>query len=258
LGVRNVVICFLSFEDVCEFKTLAQSKLIMNQRYAAEIAKFATQPSAIPYRTVEEYINFLQVRSDLGSHTTPLKVQQALSEAGLPHDIPVSVLRTWIEGHKPTQFTRRQCLETLEQDILNGANRIAIGPLLLQREPEIKNRPDKLVKSLVEWLGSIRRLSALSSISIEVLRQIDRRDAFPTRSDINKLASLIGVEPIEIVVPVLYDPGAKELATWLPDAKLAVFRAYEAALRVTMRDSAAAGIDVRENLFRKLTILTGK
>jgi hypothetical protein len=149
-------------------------------------------------------------------------------------------------------------LETLGQDILNGANRIAIGPLLLQREPEIKNRPDKLVKSLVEWLGSIRRLSALSSISIEVLRQIDRRDAFPTRSDINKLASLIGVEPIEIVVPVLYDPGAKELATWLPDAKLAVFRAYEAALRVTMRDSAAAGIDVRENLFRKLTILTGK
>jgi hypothetical protein len=251
-------ICHLSFEDVCEFKALAQAKFITNRRYVDGIALFASQTSAIPYRSAEEYSNFLQVRSDLGAHTTPLKVKQALSEAGLPDDIPISVLRNWLEGHKPTQYTRMLFLETLEQDMLNGANRIAIGPLLLEREPEIKNRPDKLVKSLVEWLGSMKRLSALSTIPIEVLRQIDKRDAFPTRSDIYKLAVLIGVEPIKIVVPILYEPGEKELATWLPAGKLSVFRSYEAALRVTMRDSAAAGMDVRESLFGKLTMLASK
>lgn len=251
-------ISHLAFEDVHEFKSLSASKLLRSERYRDNIAILAARPVAIGYRTAAEYEEFQRARETLAEETTPLQVQRAMMAAGASAELSLTVLKTWLEGHVPTQVARKENLESIERTLFSGPEGVACGPLLLARNEDLKNRPDKLVKALSEWFGGMERLARFSSVPVDVLEQIERRNRFPRPDEIGALAALMQVEPAKLVTPVLYDPAPRELMEWLPDAKVALFRTYEAALRAAMRDGVARGVDARETLFDKLVVLAGK
>jgi hypothetical protein len=166
--------------------------------------------------------------------------------------VPRLQIRGWtVHQRIPLSIARAQHLGDIEERRLSPTLCNAIGEAILTRRGDDLT-PGSIVRAIAEFWGGPAGLSDRSRVPSPALTEIISRKRLPSRAEYRLILESVGLKLDGAIAEQSEPPHPWTVEQWLKPHELPVFRTYQPAVMLAVRDTFQAGGDLRDAARRKI------
>lgn len=234
---------------------LRRAELISGAEARATLEAALAQPMRSKPSSVEEYYAVMAAARRVPGYPNirPGDVRAILEREGSPYvNVPRLQIRGWtVHQRIPLSIARAQHLGDIEERRLSPTLCNAIGEAILTRRGDDLT-PGSIVRAIAEFWGGPAGLSDRSRVPSPALTEIISRKRLPSRAEYRLILESVGLKLDGAIAEQSEPPHPWTVEQWLKPHELPVFRTYQPAVMLAVRDTFQAGGDLRDAARRKI------
>lgn len=255
-------LCSLHIESRRGLEGLRRAGLISDEETRATLdAALAHTPRSNPSGE-EAYAAVMAAakRAPGYPHIRPGDVRAILEREGSPYaTVPRLQIRNWVVHQRvPLSIARAEHLRAIEERRLPPHICASIGEAILARRGDDLT-PPSLVRAVAEFWGGPAGLGNRSGVPRSVLTEIVDGKRLPSRGEYRFILGTVGLKLEGAIADQSEPPHPRIVELWLDrDLEVPVFRNYQGAVMLAVRDAFQAGRNLAEAARRKVDELRSR
>jgi len=252
----------LHIESRAGLEALQRGEFITVRNVRARLEEILSREPRSRVSSPAEYAAVMVAAKKVSSYPEiqPGQVRAILQREHSPYaGISADLIRKWVvAGHVPSSVVRMEHLKEIEARRFPAERCAAVGAAIVARQGSNLN-PTALTRAIAEFWGGASALADRARMPAATIEAILAARRIPSRAEYRFILDTVGLAlagEIEIQSAV---PHPRIVEQWLdPVREVPLFRNYQAAVMIALREAFSVGADLPAVAKRKIHGLAGR